>query len=228
MRRPPPTPSRIIGDIRASTDEQHLSVEAQRDELARWCQVRQVTLATIYEDVGRSGGAPLEKRPGLLAALAALTRGRARLVVRRDRLARDTLAAAMAERIAAKAGGRILTADGSGAGDGPEAVLLRTISDALAQDERALIALRTKAGLRRKRAKGERVGTIPYGKRLDADGIHRLDHPAEQAVIGTVRALRAEGFSLREIAAELGQRGLTHRAGGRFNHTHVARMLGVA
>lgn len=40
MRRPPPTPSRIIGDIRASTDEQHLSVEAQRDELARWCQVR--------------------------------------------------------------------------------------------------------------------------------------------------------------------------------------------
>jgi site-specific DNA recombinase len=228
MLRPPPTPSRIIGYIRASTDEQHLSVEAQRAELARWCQVRRVTLATIYEDVGRSGGAPLEKRPGLLAALAALTRGSALLVVRRDRLARDILAAAMAERIAAKAGASILAADGTGAGDGPEAVLLRTIIDAFAQYERALIALRTKAGLRRKRAKGERVGTIPYGKRLDADGVHLLDHPAEQAVIGTVRALRAEGFSLREIAAELGRRGLTNRAGGRFNHTQVARMLGVA
>jgi DNA invertase Pin-like site-specific DNA recombinase len=218
-------PATIIGYIRVSTDEQSLSIEAQHQALARWCQAHQAQLLAVYEDVGVSGSTPLEKRPGLLRALNALARDRALLVVRRDRLARDTLTAALAERIAQKAGASIVTVSGEGNGDGPEAQLMRTILDAFAQYEKALIVLRTKAGLARKREKGERLGMVPYGKRLAADRVHLLDHPTEQAVIATVRALRASGLSYRAIATELNCRGLTNRVGGRFTHTHVVRIL---
>ena len=195
------------------------------EALRGWCQVQGVTLVDVYTDVGISGGAPLEKRPGLLAALAALTKGSALLVLRRDRLARDTLTAAIAERMAQKAGASILTVTGAGDGEGPEAQLMRTIIDAFAQYERALITVRTKTAMQRKRAKGERIGAIPYGYQLAADGVHFVDAPSEQAVIAIVQRLRAGGLSYRAIAAELNQRGLTNRAGGRFMATQVVHIL---
>jgi DNA invertase Pin-like site-specific DNA recombinase len=147
------------------------------------------------------------------------------LVVRRDRLARDTLTAAMCEKIAQKVGASILTVSGEGNGEGPEAQLMRTILDAFAQYEKTLIALRTKAGMARKREKGERLGMVPYGWKLAADGVHLIDHALKQAVIVTVRALRASGLSYHAITDELNRRGLVNRAGGRFNHTQVVRML---
>jgi site-specific DNA recombinase len=215
----------VVGYVRVSTDEQSLSVEAQRQALERWCQAHQAPLVAVYTDVGVSGGTPLEKRPGLLSALNTLIRGRVLLVVRRNRLARDTLTAALCEKIAQKAGASICTVTGEGNGVGPEAQLMRTILDAFAQYEKAPIALRTKAGLARKREKGERIGMVPYGWQLAADGVHLIDHVPEQAVIVTVRALRASGFSYRAIADELNHRDLVNRAGGRFNHTPVVRML---
>jgi site-specific DNA recombinase len=147
------------------------------------------------------------------------------LVVRRDRLARDTFTAAMCEKIAQKAGSCIFTVTGEGNGEGPEAQLMRTILDAFAQYEKALIILRVKAGMARKREKGERLGMVPYGKQLDADGLHLIDHAPEQAIIRTVRELRSAGLSYRAIAGELNRLGLVNRAGGRFNHTQVVRML---
>ena len=158
--------SPVIGYIRVSTEEQSLSVEAQRQALQHWCQVHQAPLRAVYADIGVSGGTPLEKRPGLLQALQALTRDSLLLVVRRDRLARDSLTAALAERFAQHAGAHIVTVSGEGNGDGPEAQLMRTILDAFAQYEKALIVLRTKAGLARKRDQGERIGMLPYGTRL--------------------------------------------------------------
>jgi DNA invertase Pin-like site-specific DNA recombinase len=182
----------------------------------------------VYEDIGISGAANLDQRPGLLEALASLKRRTALLVVRRDRLARDTLTALMCERIAKKAGAVILSVAGESNGDGPEAVLMRTILDAFSQYERALIAMRTKAGLQRKRTKGERVGQVPYGKRLGADGVHLVDSPPEQAVMALVRELRASGLSYRQIVAVLNRQGLANRAGGRFQLTQVVRMLEAA
>jgi site-specific DNA recombinase len=219
------TPRQVIGYVRVSTDEQTLSVEAQREALSSWCQAHGATLVEVYTDVGISGGAPLEKRPGLLAALSALIKGRALLVLRRDRLARDTLTAAIAERMAQKVGASILSVTGAGDGEGPEAQLMRTIIDAFAQYERALITVRTKTAMQRMRAKGERIGAIPYGYQLAADGVHFIEAPSEQAVIAIVRHLRAGGLSYRAIAAELNQRGLTNRAGGRFMATQVVHIL---
>ena len=143
-----------LGYIRVSTDDQTLSVEAQRARLDGLVHRARLTLVAVYEDIGVSGGADLDKRPGLMAALDALTAWPALVAVKRDRLARDTMNAAMIERLALRAGAKVLTCDGAGEGDSPEAMLMRTMIDAFAQYERQIIKARTKAALAVKRDEG--------------------------------------------------------------------------
>lgn len=51
-----------------------LGPEAQRAALLRWAEVRGLQLVAVHEDRGVSGAAPLDRRPGLLAALDSLVR----------------------------------------------------------------------------------------------------------------------------------------------------------
>ena len=218
--------SLVIGYIRVSTDEQTLGPEAQRAALDRWCATRGARLVAVHEDIGVSGGAQLERRPGLLGAIEEL-RVRAAgvlLVTRRDRLARDVVVAAMVERLVERHGGRILSADGTGDGDGPEAALMRTIIDAFASYERALIRMRTKVALQVKRDRGERIGHLPFGYRLGGDGVHLEIDVSEQQVLAELRTLRAAGYSLRAIAAKLNETGRPAR-GSKWHSTSVARIL---
>lgn len=230
LTRPAPSPSLVVGYVRASTDRQDLSPDAQRAALARWCEANGARLVGVHEDAGVSGAAPLDKRPGLLAALDALTANRAGvlLVAKRDRLARDVVVAAMVERLAERSGARVLAADGTGNGVGPEAQLMRGIVDLFAQYERALIRARTKAALAVKAARGERTGGVAYGFRLAADGFHVEANPEERAVMERVRALRAEGRTLRAIAADLDGSGLAPRGGGCWHPQTVANIARAA
>ena len=82
-------PTKAIACVRVSTDRQDLSPDAQRDATDRWATARGVEIVAVYEDIGISGGAGLDKRPGLLAAIDGLREQGAGvlLVARRDRLA---------------------------------------------------------------------------------------------------------------------------------------------
>ena len=124
--------------MRVSTSEQTLGVAAQRTALKRWCVGHGARRISVFVENGTSGAASFDKRPGLLGALAALGQLRAGvlLVAKRDRLARDTLVAAMAERFAACNDAVVRSVDGISEGVGPEALLLRRIVDAFAEYER--------------------------------------------------------------------------------------------
>ena len=41
---------RVIGDIRVSTEEQQLSVEAQQQVLEDWCRAHEVAQTAVYTD----------------------------------------------------------------------------------------------------------------------------------------------------------------------------------
>lgn len=215
-----------IGYVRCSTDEQTLSPVAQEAALARWCTAHGACLVAVHVDSGVSGGAPLEKRPALLAALEDVRRFKAQalIVAKRDRLARDTLVAAMVERIVEREGARVLAADGTANGDGPEAAMMRGIIDVFASYERAMIKARTKAALAVKRARGERIGHLPFGFRLAADGVHLERDREEQRVLADMLRLREEGMSIRAIADHLNSLGWPSR-GQRWHATSVARIL---
>ena len=68
---------RAVGYVRVSIQEQGLSEHAQRDTMKRWCEANGVQLAGVCTDVGVGGATDVEKRPGLLTALATLRQERA-------------------------------------------------------------------------------------------------------------------------------------------------------
>lgn len=216
-----------VGYLRVSTDEQRLGPEAQRAAIEAWAAREGVSVAAWHVDAGVSGATGIEGRPALCAALSALRElGAGVLVVaKRDRIARDVVVAATIERAAALAGARLVSADGTGNGDTPADAFMRTVIDGAAAYERGLIRARTKAALAAKAARSERVGEVPYGFRVAADGVRIETSDAEQAVLAAVRELAAAGLSQRAIARELEARRLLSRAGRAFGKTQVARML---
>jgi len=225
----PGDPRLVVGLVRVSTSEQAasgLGLEAQRAALAAWCTARGARLVAVHEERGTSGSAPLDKRPGLLAAVQAVrdTGAGVLLAAKRCRVGRDMLAVAAIEHMVARIGARVETADGVGEGTDPAAALVRRILDCVSTWEVETIRARTKAALGAKRARGELAGSVPYGQRLAADGTHLEADPAEQAVVAAVRRLRAEGLTLRAIAARLEAEGHMARGGRPWHASTLARI----
>ena len=233
----PGAPNLAIGYLRVSTDEQALGPVAQAHALDTWAERHGVTLVAVFFDLGVSGAAgiaddgsvELEKRPGLLAALASLKDHKAGvlLVAKRDRLARDVTLAGVLGRIVSHAGARIVSAAGEGTelSQGDDGDDMRLLYDMFAQRERRLIRSRTKAALAVKSARGERVGTVPFGFHVAADGVKLERDAEEQAVIARILELRAAGNSEREIVAALEADGVVGRSKKPLAQAQVHRVL---
>lgn len=224
--KPITNPAVAIAYLRVSTEDQSLGPQAQRAAIARWAKAHDITVAAVFVDQGVSGGAEIDKRPALVEAIRALTEHAAGVLVvaKRDRLARDVIVAAAIERLATSKGARIISADGTGNGDGPEGALMRGMVDLFAAHERALIRSRTKAALAVKRDRGERIGEVPFGFKLAEDGRTLCEDATEQAGLARLRELRANGFSIRATAETMNAEGIFAR-GDRWHATTVARLL---
>jgi DNA invertase Pin-like site-specific DNA recombinase len=178
------------------------------------------------EDEGVSSVEPLDERPELLDAIAALGRGDVLIVSKRDRLGRDPIIVAMIEAAVVRKGARIVSASGEGTdGDGPTDVLMRRIVDAFAEYERLVIKTRTKAALCAMKKRGERVGGIPYGFELGADGVHLVECASEREVLDRIKTMRADGRTLVDIANELNTCGIMRRGNGKWDHGFISRLL---
>jgi site-specific DNA recombinase len=202
-----------VAYIRVSTDKQDLGPEAQLAAIGAWAAREGVTILERFEDVGVSGAADVEKRPGLAGALHSVRHNRAGwlAVAKIDRLARNAALASLIAGELSKSGAAVASADGVGNEDTPESELIRGIFAQFAQYERSLIRARTKAALAAKKRRGEIVGQVPYGFRLAADGVHLEPDPTEQAVIERMRELRVRGLSYRQIVRELNAAGIPAR-----------------
>jgi len=219
--------AKAVGYLRVSTDEQHLGPEAQRAAIEAWAARESVHVAAWHADAGVSGVTPIEARPGFLGALASLrVHGAGVLAVaKRDRVGRDVVVAALADRAVAALGARIIAADGTANGDTPADAFMRTMIDGAAAYERGLIRARTKAALAVKKGRGERVGAVPFGHRLAEDGRTLVPDAKELTVLERVRALRASGVSVRGIVAVLDGEGYVSRSGRPFTKGSVENML---
>jgi DNA invertase Pin-like site-specific DNA recombinase len=220
-------PKVAIAYVRASKDEQKLTAHAQRTSIEQWATREGVRVVGWFVDEGVSGSSSLERRPGLMAALDAVkARGAGVLVVlRRDRLARDTYVAVLIDRAALAKGARVQTADGTGNGDQAADAFMRHVLDGAAAYELAMIKARTTAALAHKKAKGERTGGMPYGFMTGGDGRTLEPNPTEQTVVALVRELHAAGVALRRIVLELAARGHVPRTGKDWHKTQIVRML---
>jgi len=218
--------TKAVAYLRVSTADQHTGLEAQRAAIEAWA-TRTGTAVVAWYSEHVSGGAPVDKRGELLAAIECLEEHNAGVLVvaKRDRLARDTMLALVIEGLAKRVGARVVSAAGEGTdGEGPLNDMMRTLVDSFAQYERALIGLRTKAALAVKKQRGERTGECPFGFAVADDGKTLVENEGEQAVVRAIRILRAEGMSLRGIVAKLEAEGYVGRTGKPLALTQVARI----
>jgi len=211
-------PKLAVAYLRVSTDSdrQALGAEAQRQAVLRWAESNGVEIAKVFlEEV--SGGAPLDKRPVLLEAIAMVgALGAGSLVVQRlDRFSRDPLTAALAECELRKIGASLVCADGAGSGSDPTSELIRGILLSVARFEKALIRSRIKAALAVKRSRGERVGGAPpYGFRVE--GKQLVVDADEATTKERLRQWRAEGMTIRALQDRATAEGIVSRAGKPF------------
>lgn len=229
---------RAIIAARVSTDDQAESgngINAQLDACRAWAARQGCPVVGPFLDEGISGAAPLDKRPGLLLALAEVGKGDVLLVAKRDRLGRDVVIVATIEAMVRARGGRVISAAGEGTeGDAPADALMRMLIDSFAVYERLVIKARTKAALDAKARRGERTGKVPIGRLLVDDGrrskagrpLALIESLAELATIDLIRELRSQGLGPRPIARELTARGIPTKEGGAlWAHTTIIRIL---
>ncbi len=228
MARTKTDPAKAVAIIRVSTDDQRNGPEVQLGDIERWAAREGIEIVAVFTD-HLSGGTALDKRPGLMSAVQALKEHRAGILVaqKRDRIARDTMLAAMVERLAQRNGAVVRTADGVADGDSPADQLMRQMLDAFAQYERAMIRSRTEAALALKRSKGQKTGgDAPFGfTSRDSNGTAVLvEDPVEQAIIAMLRQLKSSGMSYRALAAHCKSNGIRSRRGA-WSHTTLCRLF---
>lgn len=218
--------ARAIGYIRVSTQGQAddgVSLDAQRAKIHAWADLNGYEIGEVFADEGISGSKA--DRPGLADALNAVKRGDALVVYSLSRLARSTRhTLEISERLDKIGADLVSLSERIDTTSAAGRMVFRMLA-VLAEFERDQTSERTAMALRHKRTQGERVGSVPYGFDLDADGVHLVENASEQAVIQQARELHQSGLSLRKIAAELNARGLVARNGRAFQATQIMRMV---
>jgi DNA invertase Pin-like site-specific DNA recombinase len=219
---------KIIGYIRVSTEYQAESkhgLDAQLFAIQKYSKQTNTPLHEIFRDEALSGSLSLEKRPGMLSAINSLARGDLLVVAKRDRLGRDALVMAMIESAVKRKGAKIISLAGEGTeNDDPTGMLMRRMIDAFSEYERLIIGIRVSAALQAKKTKGERIGYIPFGYKLQSDGVHLDKHSPEQTILEEMYNLREKGHSIREIAKIMNDKNLLNRNGNKWNHSSILRV----
>lgn len=222
--------------FRVSTEKQEdsgLGIEAQRFACVEWINKQEIKGEIVeYIDVVTGTDRKrkeLEERPQLLEALSQLTCGDVLVVHKRERLGRDPYVNCMIERIIEKKKATLASAIGEMEGDEPHNVLMRRIMDAFAEYEALLISTRTRAALARKKARGERIGHVPYGYMLDSNR-NLIVNPSEAETLKRMYYLRTvERLPFREIAHILNSEGYRNRSTSKrlisvWNHGSTSRV----
>src|SRR5437773_9088462 len=150
---------RVACYLRVSTTEQ--TVENQRNDLRIYCKARGWDDVIEYSDTGISG--TRERRPGLDHLMSEVKSRRVDVVVVAafDRFGRSVRHLVESLELFRHLGVEFISLREQIDTGSPLGQAVFTIIAALAQLERSLIADRVKAGLRRARAEGKRLGRPP-------------------------------------------------------------------
>jgi site-specific DNA recombinase len=215
-----------VGYARVSTEEQArngISLEAQRSRIEAWSTANETVLIGFYEDAGISGSRT-ENREGLVSALSLACERKAILVVyslsRLSRSTRDTIT--LAERLE-KAGADLVSLSERIDTTSAAGKMVFRLLAVLNEFERDQISERTANALQHKKQQHRAYSPTPYG--FDRVGDMLVVNEKETEVLSRIQALRAEGWSLERIAAELNREGIPAKQGGQWCLSAVRSVL---
>ena len=218
------TAPRYVAYYRVSTQKQGqsgLGLEAQHEAVARYVAQNGGAVLAEYQEIESGKKAD---RPELARALERCRLTNAVLVVAKlDRLTRD-----VSFLCKLRDGGVDFVAV-----DNPHANRLTvTILVAVAEEERNLISARTRAALQAARARGVHLGNPAgaraFGERAGKGGPEAMQAKADKfarSLAGIVLPLKAEGLSLRQIAARLNEECIVTATGKAWQAATVRNLL---
>jgi DNA invertase Pin-like site-specific DNA recombinase len=205
--------NRAIGYVRVSTKaqgENGYGLMAQRDAIETYCAANDLELLTVIPDV--MSGRKTDMLYGRAAAVAAIRAGLADVLVLKDldRATRDALDGLQLQREAQQQGWRIVTTKGEDTKALSKFEL--TVKLAFAEEERARISERTKAGLERYRREHP---DKPLGNES------RIPRDVVEYIMMAYR----EGQGAKRIATTLTSAGLPAPGGGPKWHYSTVRSV---
>ena len=210
---------------RVSTEGQAtegVSLDMQQSRGRAWAEANGYEVADVYVDAGISGKRA-DNRPELQRALAALKAGDVLVFYSLSRLSRTTWDVLVLNERLSKIGVGLVSLTESIDSTTPMGRMVLTVMAAVAQLDRELTAERVRHTLRYKREQGEVYGPLPFGQ--DRDGDMLRENRAELDARERMLQLRADGYSLRQIATWLTDSGVAAKKGGRWQANTVRRVL---
>lgn len=215
--------------IRVSTEGQAtdgVSLDAQRAKIEAWCLANDVTLGQVFVDAGISGKRA-DNRPQLQAALDAVCNDGGVLVVYSlSRLARSTKDTIVISERLDKAGADLVSLSEKLDTTSAAGKMVFRMMAVLAEFERDQVSERTCTAMAHKKAQGQRVGTVPFGYDLAADGVTLVENADQLRAIELIHSLKDSGYSLRAIAEALDAAGIATKDGkSSWKHTTVKSIL---
>ncbi|MEE9131761.1 MAG: recombinase family protein [Phycisphaerales bacterium] len=219
--------SKAIGYTRVSPRDQaasSVSLVSQRMKIEAYATMHDLDLVEVIEDAGYS--AKSLDRPGMTNLLRLIRSRKVGVVVvaKLDRITRSVRDLGELIDLFQRSGvefasvaDHIDTSTASGR-------LVLNVMGSVSQWEREAIGERTSEALAVMRSNGRRISRhAPYGYMLNGQGWVEDEH--EQRAIALMRQLRADGLSLRQIAAELERQGHHSRSGRRLSAQTIANVL---
>src|SRR5215472_16708402 len=225
-----PKCTKAVAYVRVSTGKQDLSMDAQEERIRLYCKLNHLDLVEVIRERGVTAKIKLNKRPegSRIAKLTAA--GVCHIVaLKLDRLFRNAVDALSHVEEWEQAGISLHLVDmgGQSVNTGSSmGKMMLTMLAGFAEFERNMIAERTTAALRHKKAHGEAYNHAPYG--FNAEDGKLIPDAAEQAVIARMATLRADGVSYNRIADALNADAVPTKQGGIWRSQTVKNILVLA
>jgi DNA invertase Pin-like site-specific DNA recombinase len=234
-QQPQPNEGRCqaIAYIRQSQAEQRQRVCNPDRQLARvvaYCDQQGLRLCSHIRDEGVAGTTPLAQRPGGEELVRLVGEGQVGnlVVATLDRLfttPKDAIQCVRGFRARGltlhilDVGGKALTLSGA------EGELFLRIAAGIAHMQQTTRSEHVQAALAQKKARGERVGTVPFGWQVADDGRTLIPNPAERALAQRAGAMQCDGIPVRQIAAILAAEGITTRRGTPLSRSSAHQLI---
>jgi DNA invertase Pin-like site-specific DNA recombinase len=213
----------FIGVCRVSTRSQSITkngLDSQRAEIERWALHHGYNLVTIMDEV-ISGSTPMKDRPVMSMALAMAKKMKAQVVVTKsDRFSRDFDISR--EYIQKKK--QVIAIDLGAEHD----EFVGTIFAGLAEKERKMIGLRTKAGLAAAKARGVILGNrtnLPEAREKAAVMVKAKADRFAAHVRPPIERMKNCGMTYAEIAEEMNALGVPTARGGDWSAASICRVI---
>lgn len=210
---------------RYSSDRQNeQSIAGQVDICKNWALNNDIAIVDIYHDEALTG--TNDKRPDFQRMVNDAKTGKFDYVIvyKLDRFARNRYDSAIYKAQLNKYGAKVVSAM-ENIGEGPEAIILESMLEGMAEYFSANLSQNVLRGMKQKAEQGKYMGGIvPLGYKVDEGKNYVIDKKSA-FIVKKIYDRYANGYTIKEIVDDLNRAGYKSSTGKPFTYTSLHRIL---